>query len=123
MERPRSLQAAAGLVAVQALGLGVWGAVEVVQSIVGHPSDRTTAVILGIVLLCYAVGVLLDARGLWRARRWSQSLAYMVSFFAVAIGYGQIHTLLGLAIGLIAVGVATFAALTAPASRRALGGI
>jgi hypothetical protein len=66
---------------------------------------------------------MLDARGLWRARRWSQSLAYMVSFFAVVIGYGQVHTLAGLAIALIVIGVATFAALTAPASRRALGGI
>jgi hypothetical protein len=123
MERPRSLVVATALVAVQALALGAWGLGELIRSVVGHPSDRTTAVLLGAVVLVYAVGIMLAARGLWRVRRWSQSLAFMVSFFAVVIGIGQIHTLPALMIPLIAIGAGTFVALSTPASRQALGGI
>jgi hypothetical protein len=123
MERPRSLVVATALVAVQALALGAWGLGELIRSVVGHPSDRMTAILLGAVVLVYALGIMLAARGLWRVRRWSQSLAFMVSFFAVVIGVGQIHTLPALMIPLIAIGVGTFVALSTPASRQALGGI
>jgi hypothetical protein len=47
----------------------------------------------------------------------------MVSFFAVVIGIGQLHTLPGLMVPLIAVGVGTIVAVSLPASRDALGGI
>jgi Kef-type K+ transport system membrane component KefB len=123
MERPRSLQIATGLVVVQALALGIWALGELIRSLAGHPSDRGTAILLGVVVLLYAIGVVLDARGLWRARRWSQSPAYMVSFFAVVVGVGQLHTLPVLMVPLIVIGVATFVALSMPASRQALGGI
>jgi Kef-type K+ transport system membrane component KefB len=123
MDRPRSLQIAAVLVAVQALALGIWGAVELIRSLVGHPSDRGTAILLGVVVLIYAAGVLVAARGLWRVRRWAQTPTYMVSFFAVVVGIGQLHTLTLLTIPLIIVGVATFIAASLPASRAALGGI
>jgi hypothetical protein len=123
MERPRSLQAAAGLVALQAVALGVWGAVELIRALKGHPNDRGTAILLGIVVLIYATGVLLAARGVWRAQRWSQTPSYLVSFFAIVIGVGQLHTLPGFMVPLILIGVGAFIALTLPASRDALGGI
>jgi predicted Kef-type K+ transport protein len=123
MDRPRSLQAATGLVAVQAIALGGWGIGELVRSVTGHPHDRGTAVLLGVVVLLYAIGVLLDARGLWNARRWAQSPAYMVSFFAVVVGIGQVHTLPALMVPLIVIGLGSFVALSTPASRQALGGI
>jgi hypothetical protein len=123
MEHPRSLQVTAGLVAVQALALAVWGAVELIRALVGHPHDRGTAVLLGVVVLIYSVGVMLAAQGLWRARRWSQTPTYLVSFFAVVIGLGQLHTLPALMGPLIVVGAATFVAVSLPASRAALGGI
>src|SRR5271156_5489863 len=117
MERPRSLSIAAALVAVQALGLGAWGAVELIRALVGHPSDRGTAVLLGVVVLIYAAGVMVAARGLWLARRWAQTPTYMVSFFAVVVGVGQLHTLPILTVPLILVGIATFVAASWPSSR------
>jgi hypothetical protein len=123
MQRPRSLEAAAALVALQALGLGVWGAVEIIRAVTGHPSDRGTAILLGVVVLIYATGVGLAARGLWRLRRWAQSPSYLVSFFAIVIGIGQVHTVAALAVPLILVGAGSFVALSMPASRDAIGGI
>lgn len=109
--------------AVQALALGVWGAVELIRALVGHPSDRGTAVLLGVVVLIYSAGVMTAARGLWRVRRWAQTPTYLVSFFAVVIGMGQLHTLPVFTVALIAVGAATFVAASLPSSRAALGGI
>jgi hypothetical protein len=123
MARPRSLQVAAVLVALQALALAIWGAAELIRALVGHPSDRGTAILLGVVVLIYSVGVMAAARGLWLVRRWAQTPTYMVSFFAVVIGVGQLHTLPGFTVPLIAVGVATFVVASLPSSRAALGGI
>jgi hypothetical protein len=67
--------------------------------------------------------VALAARGVWRMRRWSQTPSYLVSFFAVVIGVGQFHTLPLLAVPLIVIGIGSFAALSLPDSRAALGGI
>jgi hypothetical protein len=123
MERPRSLQVAAGLVALQALALGGWGLIELIRALVGHPHDRGTAVLLGVVVLIYGIGVGLAARGVWRARRWSQSPTYMVSFFAIVIGLGQVNHLPALMVPLIVIGIGTIAAASTPACRSALGGI
>jgi hypothetical protein len=123
MERPRSLAAAAVLVAVQALAFGVYGAVVLVRALVGHPNDRTTAVLLGVVVLICAVGVFMAAVGLWRMRRWSQAPTYMVQFFSIIIGMGQLATLPAMMVPLIAVGAATLVTVSLPASREALGGI
>jgi hypothetical protein len=123
MSRPRSLDVAVALVMLQALALAVWGVVEVVRALVGHPNDRGTAVLLGVVVLVYAVGVAVAARGLWQMHRWAQTPSYLVAFFAVVIGIGQVHTLPALMVPLVAVGVATFVAVSMPASRHALGGI
>jgi hypothetical protein len=123
MQRPRSLEVAAALVLLQALGLAAWGATELIRALVGHPNDRGTAILLGVVVMIYAAGVGLAARGLWNARRWSQSPSYLVSFFAVVIGIQQIHTVAALAVPLIVIGAGSFIALSMPASRNALGGI
>jgi Kef-type K+ transport system membrane component KefB len=111
------------LVAVQSLALGIWGTAELIRSLVGHPSDRGTAILLGVVVLIYAAGVMVAAKGLWQVRRWAQTPTYMVSFFAVVVGIGQLHTLTLLTIPLIIVGVATTVAASWPDSRAALGGI
>jgi predicted Kef-type K+ transport protein len=123
MEPPRSLRVAAWLVAVQAAALAVWGFVEVIRSLAGHPHDRGTAVLLGVVVLIYAVGVAFAARGLWRVKRWAQTPTYLVQFFSIVLGIGQIHTLPYLMIPLIIVAVAALVAASTPASRAALGGI
>ncbi|HTR71941.1 MAG TPA: hypothetical protein VMH41_17155, partial [Mycobacteriales bacterium] len=65
MQRPRSLDVAAGLVALQALALAAWGVGEIVRALTGTPNDEGTALLLGAVVLVYAAGVFLAARGLW----------------------------------------------------------
>jgi hypothetical protein len=121
--RPRSLEVAALLVLVQAAVLAVWGVVELVRALTGHPSDRGTAVLLGVVVLIYAAAVAMAARGLWQAKRWAQTPTYLVSFFAVVIGLGQLETLPLITVPLIIIGLTTFVAVSLPASRDALGGI
>jgi hypothetical protein len=123
MPRPRSLELAAALVALQALSLAVWGLTELIRALAGHPNDRGTAVLLGAVVLVYAAGVGFAARGLWVMRRWSQTPSYLVSFFAVVIGIGQLHTVPVLAVPLILIGIGSFVALSLPDTRAALGGI
>jgi uncharacterized membrane protein (DUF2068 family) len=123
MDRPSSLAAAAGLLALQAAGLAVYGLVEGVRALVGHPQDRGTAVLLAIVVLIYAAGVAVAAVGLWRARRWAQTPTYLVQFFALVIGIGQLHTLPGLMVPLLVVAVLTLVAVSLPDSRARLGGI
>jgi hypothetical protein len=123
MPRPRSLEIAAALVALQALALAAWGLTELIRALVGHPHDRGTAVLLGVVVLVYAAGVAFAARGVWNLRRWSQTPSYLVSFFAVVIGIGQLHTVAALAVPLILIGIASFVALSLPATRAALGGV
>jgi hypothetical protein len=120
---PRTLRIAAAVVAVQAGVLVVWGVAEIVRSLTGHPHDRGTAVLLGVVVLVYGLGVLAAARGLAHARRWAQTPTYLVQFFSVVIGVGQVHTLPGLMIPLIALAVIAVVAVSMPDSRQALGGV
>jgi hypothetical protein len=120
MNRPTSLRAAAALVALQAAGLAGYGLVELVRSIVGQPQSRGTAVLLGAVVLIYAAGVMTAALGLWRVRRWAQTPTYLVQFFSLVIGFGQLHTLPALSIPLLAITVATLVAVSWPQSRAAL---
>ena len=67
MEPPRTLKISAVLVALEATALLVWGITETIRALVGHPHDRGTAVLLGVVVLIYAIGVYFAARGLWLA--------------------------------------------------------
>jgi hypothetical protein len=123
MERPRSLLVAAGLLAIQGVALLAWGVGELLRALVGAPHDKGTAVLLGVVVVIYAAGVLTAASGLWLARRWAQTPAYMVSFFAIVVGLGQVHTLPALMVPLIVVGIATVVSVSTAASRAALDGI
>jgi hypothetical protein len=80
-------------------------------------------VLLGVLLIFYSGAILIAARGLWRMRRWAQTPTYLVQFFSIVVGIGQIHTLPYLMVPLIVVGLATLVAVSLPASREALGGI
>jgi uncharacterized membrane protein (DUF2068 family) len=123
MPRPLSLQVAAALMAIEAVGLASFGLVEGVRALVGHPHDRGTALLLGVVILIYAAGVMTAALGLWRVRRWAQTPTYLVQFFSFVIGIGQLHTLPGIGIPLVLVAVAILVAVSLPDSRAALGGL
>jgi hypothetical protein len=123
MERPQTLTVAAVLVAVQGAAFATWGSVELVRALVGHPHDKTTAVLLGVVVLVLSCGVLAAAVGLWRIKRWAQAPTYLVQFFSIVIGMQQLRTLPAMMVPLILVGGATLVAVTLPPSRDALGGI
>jgi uncharacterized membrane protein (DUF2068 family) len=123
IQRPLSLRLAAGLTAVEAAGLGVYGVVEGVRALVGHPQSRGTALLLAAVILIYAAGVMTAAVGLWRVRRWAQTPTYLVQFFSLVIGFGQLHTLPVLSIPLIVVAAVTLVAVSLPQSRALLGGV
>jgi hypothetical protein len=75
------------------------------------------------VVLILSAGVAFAAYGLWRAKRWAQAPTYLVQFFSIVIGMGQLSTLPALMVPLILVGVATLVGVSLPASREALGGI
>jgi hypothetical protein len=123
MQRPPSLSVAAGLVALEAAGMAIYGIVELVRAVVGHPQSRGTAILLGIVVLIYAAGVAAAAVGLWRVRRWAQTPTYLVQFFSLVVGIGQLHTVPGLMIPLIVVATLTLVTVSLPDSRARLGGI
>ena len=123
MQRPASLSVAAGLVALEAVGLAVYGIVELVRAVVGQPQSRGTAILLGVVVLIYAAGVASAAVGLWRVRRWAQTPTYLVQFFSLVIGIGQLHTLPALMVPVLVAAVLTLVAVSWPDSRASLGGI
>ncbi|HEX3906908.1 MAG TPA: hypothetical protein VHW92_03160 [Mycobacteriales bacterium] len=123
MSRPASLSVAAALVALEAAGMAIFGIVELVRAVVGHPQSRGTAILLGVVVLIYAAGIAAAALGLWRVRRWAQTPTYLVQFFSLVIGIGQLHTLPGLMIPLLVVAVLTLVSVSLPDSRARLGGI
>jgi hypothetical protein len=123
MERPRSLTITAALVALKGAAAAIWGIVEIIRALTGHPHNRQDAVVLGVVVLVLAVGVFAAAAGLWRMRRWAQAPTYLVQFFSIVVGMGQLTTLPFMMVPLIAVGVATLVFVSLPPSREALGGI
>lgn len=123
MERPQTLTITAGLVALQGAAFAIWGIVEIIRSLVGHPHDRQTAVLLGVVVLVLSVGVFVAALGLWRMKRWAQAPTYLVQFFSIIIGMGQLATLPAMMVPLLIVGFATLVFVSLPPSREALGGI
>ena len=123
MERPRTLTITAALVAVQGLAAVAWGVVEIVRALNGHPHDKNTAVLLGVLVLVLAAGVLAAAVGLLRMRRWAQAPTYLVQFFSIVVGMGQLTKLPLMMVPLLVVGVATLVFVSLQPSRDALGGI
>jgi hypothetical protein len=90
----------------------------VVAALVGHPADRGVAVFLGVLLAVYGAGVVLVGRGLWRARSWPRTPAYLVQFFGLVVAYYQRHTLPVVTIVLAVVCIVTGAALVRAESPR-----
>ena len=113
-----SRRAAAALLAVQGLA-GVAGGVGfVVAALVRHPSDRGTAVLLGVLLALFGVAILLVARGVLSARGWARTPAYLVEFFALIVAWYQHATLPAVAVAIAVVAIAGVVALS-----RALPGL
>ena len=117
---PRALAVAAGLVGVEAVACLAAGVGFLVAVGVGKPSDRGVAATLAVLLLVFGVGLVLDARGLWRARPAAQTPAYLAQFFALVVGWYQRHTLPAVTAVVVVVAIAVVAALSARESRDAL---
>jgi hypothetical protein len=114
---------AAALVAIQGLAFTVYGVVELLRALFGHPHDKSTAVLLGITVIVLAAGIFVAAYGLMQMRRWAQSPTYIVQFFSIIIGMGQLGTLPAMMVPLVIIGLATLVAVSLQPSREALGGI
>ena len=117
---PRALAVAAGLVAVEALACLAAGVGFLVAVGVGKPADRGVAATLAALLLVFGAGLVLDARGLLRARPAAQTPAYLAQFFALVVAWYQRHTLPLVTALVVVLAVAVVAALSARETRDAL---
>jgi hypothetical protein len=81
-----AIEAAEG---VAALGFGLFVGWE---TIVGKPLDPASAIGVTVLALAGGGGMLLVARGLLQARRWSRSPAVLTQLFAVPISVSMIQS-------------------------------
>ena len=84
---------AAAIVAVEGAGAVVAGIAFTIAALVGHPSDRGTAIFLGLLLTAYGVAIVAVARGIDRERGWARTPAYLTQFFALVVAWYQRDTL------------------------------
>lgn len=117
---PTPLRVAAGVLAVQGLGLVVAGAVVLVGTLTGHPHDRGTAAFLGGLVIFYGAVVVAVSRGLMRRRTWAGTPALMVEFFAIIVAAYNWNALLVVSILLLVSAVVAGWGLVHPRSREVL---
>ena len=108
---------AAAVVGLEGVACIVAGIGFVVAAIVGHPHDRATAVVLGVLLGVYGVGVVLVGRGLDRGRSWARTPAFLVQFFALVVAWYQRDTLPAITAVLAVVALAAIVALARAQTR------
>lgn len=89
----RRTRIAAAIVALEGVGAVVAGVAFTIAALVGHPSDRGTAVFLGLLLAVYGLAILAVARGVDRERHWARTPAYLTQFFALVVAWYQRGTL------------------------------
>lgn len=102
---------AAVIVAVEGVGAVVAGIAFTIAALAGHPSDRGTAVFLGLLLAVYGVGIVVVARGIDRLRRWARTPAFLTQFFALVVAWYQRSTLPAVTAVVTVVAVAAIIAL------------
>jgi hypothetical protein len=89
--RPLTLTVGAAIEAaegVAALGFGLFVGWE---TIVGKPLDPASAIGVTVLALAGGAGMLLVARGLLQARRWSRSPAVLTQLFALPVSVSMIQ--------------------------------
>jgi uncharacterized membrane protein YhaH (DUF805 family) len=91
--RVRTSRVAAAIVAIEGLGAIVAGVGFTVAALVGHPTDRGTAIFLGLLLTAYGVAIVAVARGVDRGRHWARTPAFLTQFFAFVVAWYNRHTL------------------------------
>jgi hypothetical protein len=91
---------AAAVLALEAAAAAVTGVGFAVAALVGHPSDRGTAVLLGVLLVAFGAGLATLARGIALGRRWARTPAFLAQFFGLVVAWNQHRTLPAVAIAL-----------------------
>ena len=102
---------AALIVAVEGTAAVVAGIGFAVAALVGHPHDRATAVLLGVLLTLYGAAIVLVARGIDRDRHWARTPAYLTQFFALVVAWYNRGTLPAVSAALAVVAVAAVVSL------------
>ena len=102
---------AAVVVGLEGVGGVAAGLGFVIAALVGHPHDRATAVLLGVLLALYGAGVVLVGRGVDRHKSWARTPAFLVQFFALVVAWYQRDTLPAVTAALVVVAVAAVVAL------------
>jgi hypothetical protein len=106
------------VVGLEGLAAFVAGVGFIVASLVGHPHDQATAVVLGVLLAIFGAGLLGLARALRRGRRWPRTPSYLAQFFGLIVAWYQRSTLLAVSLVLLVVCVAAVVALAQSSARR-----
>lgn len=122
--RPTVLAAAAVLVLVEAAGLVAYAVVAAVQALRGDRSSVLGALLLVVILLVWAAGLAVAARGLWQVRRWARSPVVVSELLLLAVGIPLVQGT-GAAVGVVgacvvALAVATTGAVLSPPASAAL---
>jgi hypothetical protein len=110
--------AAVAIVGAEGAAGVVAGAFFVIASLVGHPQDQATAVILGVLLIVFGAGLLLLARALRHGSRWPRTPSYLAQFFGLVVAWYQRSTLLAVSIVLLVVCASAVVALTQSSASR-----
>ena len=84
---PRALKAACALLGLEALGLLAGGVVLLVDTLVGHPTDRASALLTAAFAVAGAVALAFGARGLLRLRPAARTPIVVLEVLAVPVGY------------------------------------
>ena len=118
--RPPALLVAAGLLVLQALAALVFGVLEIGQV---HRSRPVVGIGVALIMLGYAALLVVVARGVASARRWSRGLAVVTQLILLLLGWSFRQpptTLTGLLLGVVA--LATLVCVLLPSSTRAFLG-
>jgi hypothetical protein len=86
-EVPAGLRAACVLLVVEALGLVAGGVALLVDTLVGHPTDRASALLAAALAVAAAVALALGARGLLRLRPSARTPMVVLQILTVPVGY------------------------------------
>ncbi|MGW5972530.1 hypothetical protein [Streptomyces sp. NPDC055186] len=122
--RPRRLTYAAGLTALEGLGLLAGGIWMLVRGLTGQPDDRQQAVTGGLTLMVLALLPLLAARGLLGRRSWSRGPAVITQLLALPVAYNLLQSdsvAIPAGIVLAVVAVTALVLLLNPETTRSLG--
>ncbi|MCW2900572.1 MAG: hypothetical protein JWO67_2837 [Streptosporangiaceae bacterium] len=89
--RPVTLTAGAAIEALEGLAALGFGLFVSWETVVGKPVDAVSAIGVTVLALLGGGGMILVARGLWRAQRWSRSPAVLTQLFAVPVAISMIQ--------------------------------